>query len=545
MSSDMRLQFKSLTASASSRIKGYVSQKDPRSLAAGTEGRQTWKEWAGEKINSRRGQSAPAIEKVAVFPGWAARKYASGTGNADEPFEVDVYISGFATSHRPPELASRSQRAFMRLAKSFAALPKLEGDPDPAACPSQSTEDLLRTVRLPARPEDMTEEFEISDELKKFHANLESRLQPFWSSVLQNRIVSIQLFPKPLNATQDPMGYGPIAEMYVNTGVDGSFQARFAIRWEDMCQHPGAVHIAFGQASDEHEVLAHVKLLPVTSASNSSPSLLPPPPLVATSARIPLTHSPIRVISDIDDTVKHSDVLGGARTVFRNVFVKELTELVIPGMGDWYTRMFAQGVRFHYVSNGPFELLPILGDFFTVARLPPGSIKLRSYAGRSLFSGLLSAPAARKRAAVQDIRQQRPDQILAVFIRQADEISIDDPTGTNASREVSIQSAPPALDTYKRRGGSSSMSSLYSYPSRTPAPPSQSEYFGNSIPMTFEPEPMPLVNTAPTSPSTLDTSGKTTDEEKKKYELQMRVWSARMQIPGIYISGCLGSRGVC
>ncbi len=83
MSSDMRLQFKSLTASASSRIKGYVSQKDPRSPAAGTDGRQTWKEWAGEKISSRRGQSAPGIEKVAVFPGWAARKYASGTGNTD------------------------------------------------------------------------------------------------------------------------------------------------------------------------------------------------------------------------------------------------------------------------------------------------------------------------------------------------------------------------------------------------------------------------------------------------------------------------------
>ncbi len=59
-------------------------------------------------------------------------------------------------------------------------------------------------------------------------------------------------------------------------------------------------------------------------------------------------------------------------------------------------------------SNGPFELLPILGDFLTIARLPPGSIKLRSYAGRSLFSGLLSAPAARKRAAIQDVLDAFP-----------------------------------------------------------------------------------------------------------------------------------------
>jgi phosphatidate phosphatase APP1 len=42
--------------------------------------------------------------------------------------------------------------------------------------------------------------------------------------------------------------------------------------------------------------------------------------------------------------------------------------------------------------------------FFTT-----GSIKLRSYAGRSLFSGLLSAPAARKRAGVQEILHAFPE----------------------------------------------------------------------------------------------------------------------------------------
>lgn len=38
-----------------------------------------------------------------------------------------------------------------------------------------------------------------------------------------------------------------------------------------------------------------------------------------------------------------------------------------------------------------------------------GSIKLRSYAGRSLFSGLLTAPAARKRASVVEILNAFPD----------------------------------------------------------------------------------------------------------------------------------------
>ena len=38
-----------------------------------------------------------------------------------------------------------------------------------------------------------------------------------------------------------------------------------------------------------------------------------------------------------------------------------------------------------------------------------GSIRLKSYAGRSLFSDLLSAPAARKRAGVVDILDSFPD----------------------------------------------------------------------------------------------------------------------------------------
>jgi len=38
-----------------------------------------------------------------------------------------------------------------------------------------------------------------------------------------------------------------------------------------------------------------------------------------------------------------------------------------------------------------------------------GSIKLRSYAGRSLFNGLLTAPAARKRAGVVDVLDSFPD----------------------------------------------------------------------------------------------------------------------------------------
>jgi hypothetical protein len=37
--------------------------------------------------------------------------------NTLDAFGIDVFVSGFAANQRPPEQASRSQRAFIRLAK--------------------------------------------------------------------------------------------------------------------------------------------------------------------------------------------------------------------------------------------------------------------------------------------------------------------------------------------------------------------------------------------------------------------------------------------
>ena len=41
------------------------------------------------------------------------------------PFEVEVFVSGYAISCRAPENISRSQRAFIRLAKGSDTIPTL------------------------------------------------------------------------------------------------------------------------------------------------------------------------------------------------------------------------------------------------------------------------------------------------------------------------------------------------------------------------------------------------------------------------------------
>lgn len=45
------------------------------------------------------------------------------------------------------------------------------------------------------------------------------------------------------------------------------------------------------------------------------------------------------VISDIDDTIKHSGIGNGARDIFRNAFIRDVADLTIDGVKEWYTRM--------------------------------------------------------------------------------------------------------------------------------------------------------------------------------------------------------------
>lgn len=186
-------------ADIASRLRAQATQ--PYNQAGDNESRsqqQGWGAWAWEKL-PKRGNGTPnlGIEKVMLFPGWATRRYFGREGECMSKsfsdhyvsqrilaeFSVDVHISGFASSSRPPELATRSQRAFMKMAKSFAALPPLpvenaqeevpgSGVPIPQQGWSKSEQDLLR--RLPPSPLGISEE----DELRAVQAELEQLPSP-------------------------------------------------------------------------------------------------------------------------------------------------------------------------------------------------------------------------------------------------------------------------------------------------------------------------------------------------------------------------------
>lgn len=78
---------------------------------------------------------------------------------------------------------------------------------------------------------------------------------------------------------------------------------------------------------------------------------------------------------------------------------------------EWslWTSAYPQRV-FPNIATSTWQELLFLSDLkYELIKFIAGSIKLKSYAGRSLFSGLLSDPAARKYAGVLDILDSFPD----------------------------------------------------------------------------------------------------------------------------------------
>lgn len=41
------------------------------------EDKQSWKDWAGDKIKRRNSSMSNAVERISLFPGWASRRYHS------------------------------------------------------------------------------------------------------------------------------------------------------------------------------------------------------------------------------------------------------------------------------------------------------------------------------------------------------------------------------------------------------------------------------------------------------------------------------------
>jgi len=107
----------------------------------------------------------------------------------------------------------------------------------------------------------------------------------------------------------------------------------------------------------------------------------------------------LSVISDIDDTIKHSGVHNRPE-LLANTFLREFQS--VPGMARLYQAWAKQNAEFHYVSSSPWQLFESLDDLRAREGFPPGTYHLRHIRLQSptVFRLLMGSARAKVRAIV-------------------------------------------------------------------------------------------------------------------------------------------------
>ena len=95
-----------------------------------------------------------------------------------------------------------------------------------------------------------------------------------------------------------------------------------------------------------------------------------------------LENQGLSVISDIDDTIKESNVRD-RRELLMNTFVRDYR--CVEGMSDVYRQWSEAEVDFHYVSSSPWQLLESLQKMKSEFQFPEGSMHLRNFRLRDQF----------------------------------------------------------------------------------------------------------------------------------------------------------------
>ncbi|MDM8559299.1 phosphatase domain-containing protein [Candidatus Parabeggiatoa sp. HSG14] len=171
----------------------------------------------------------------------------------------------------------------------------------------------------------------------------------------------------------------------------------------------------------------------------------------------------ISIISDIDDTIKISEVLD-KRALLANTFKHPFQP--VPRMAKFYNTLTQQeNVTFHYVSASPWQLYQPLATFLADNDFPAGSFHLRLFRWKdNSFFKFFKSSRSHKMRTIQslinccdkrrfiligdsgehdpeiyaDIARQYPQQVIRIFIR--------DVTGENAIRyQKTFKNLPKSL----------------------------------------------------------------------------------------------------
>ena len=130
----------------------------------------------------------------------------------------------------------------------------------------------------------------------------------------------------------------------------------------------------------------------------------------------------ISVVSDVDDTVKVSNVLN-RRELLLNSFVRPFQ--VVNGIPELYRAWASAGATFHYLSASPWQLYPALSEFFGEQKLPTGSFHMKTFRWKdSRFFDLFLSPELFKVPLLERMLKEFPERRF-IFVGDSGERDIE------------------------------------------------------------------------------------------------------------------------
>jgi phosphatidate phosphatase APP1 len=121
-----------------------------------------------------------------------------------------------------------------------------------------------------------------------------------------------------------------------------------------------------------------------------------------------LSNRGVSVISDIDDTIKISEIRD-REALLLNTFCRPFK--AAPGMADLYREWQKRGAQFHYVSASPWQLFLPLAEFVGKAGFPAGTFHMKDFRVKdSTFLALFADPQAYKLRTLTPLLKRFPQR---------------------------------------------------------------------------------------------------------------------------------------
>lgn len=328
------------------------------------------------------------------------------------------------------------------------------------------------------------------EEVDRLWHTLEHRLRSFWTYRKPQQQVLIEVMPVfdgeetkhdhewtldeyQQNPGRDASNLAPLlAVTKVTSDASGLFSSDITVTTEKVLHYLGHYHAS--SPKDISEILyLRVRACMLVEGRHMVRSQW------QSLAIAPDESTSVRVICDIDDTAKFTDILAGSRAVTRNVFVRPFEEVQIAGVSDWFDRLRHEvGVDgFHFVTNAPAEMHGIVKAYLSTAQLPAGHLALKHYFSStrtaSWLQAFLQPAASRKRQNLQrclddfpsskfifigdsgemdleiysELAKERPNQVRGIWIRDVGNVTSTAKSMANGSFASGVPSsiqAPPA-----------------------------------------------------------------------------------------------------